>query len=89
MIPGASTPTHTAALLVSESAPHANLRHPPTGSPMRSMSQEEQVWVEQTAKGFDALVFWTIGRYGAQPLLLPRRLWVQPRKQRTPQQRSA
>jgi hypothetical protein len=56
---------------------------------MRAMSQEEQSWVEQAARGFDALVFWTVGKYGAQPLLLPRRLWAQPRKTRAPQQRSA
>jgi hypothetical protein len=56
---------------------------------VRTMSQEEQAWVEQTARGFDALVFWTVGRYGAQPLLLPRRLWAPRRKVRSSQQRSA
>lgn len=56
---------------------------------MRAMSQEEQAWVEQTARGFDALVFWTVGRYGAQPLLMPRRLWAPRRKKSAPQQRSA
>lgn len=56
---------------------------------MRTMSQEEQAWVERTARTCDALVFWTVGRYGAQPLLLPRRLWVRAPKPRTPQQRSA
>ncbi len=56
---------------------------------MRAMSQEEQAWVEQAAKGFDAVIFWTVGRYGAQPLLLPRRLWAAPRKSRPSQQRSA
>ena len=53
------------------------------------MSQGEQAWVEQTARSADALVFWTVGRYGAQPLLLPRRLWAPKRKVRTSQQRSA
>lgn len=53
------------------------------------MSPDEQAWVEQTARGFDAVVFWTVGRYGAQPLLLPRRLWAPRRKVRTSQQRSA
>ena len=24
------------------------------------MSQDEQAWVEQTARGFDAVVFWTV-----------------------------
>ncbi len=56
---------------------------------MRMMSQEEQAWVEQTAKRFDAVMFWTVGRYGAQPLLLPRRLWAPRRKPRASQQRSA
>jgi hypothetical protein len=57
---------------------------------MRTMSQEEQAWIEGAARGFDALVFWTVGRYGAQPLLLPRRLWA-PRRRRTrpDQQRTA
>ncbi len=70
-------------------ASHPRSRHRPRWTAMRAMSQEEQAWVEQAAKGFDAVVFWTVGRYGAQPLLLPRRLWAPRRRKSAPQQRSA
>ncbi|MBX3031772.1 MAG: hypothetical protein KF809_16610 [Chloroflexi bacterium] len=56
---------------------------------MRSINDEEQAWIEEVARTFDALVFWTIGRYGAQPLLLPRRTWTRKRRVRVSQQRSA
>ena len=38
---------------------------------MRAMNEEEQAWVEDVARRFDSVVFWTVGRYGAQPLLCP------------------
>lgn len=56
---------------------------------MRAMNEEEQTWVEDVARRFDALVFWTAGRYGAQPLLLPRRLWVRRQRVRVSHQRTA
>jgi hypothetical protein len=56
---------------------------------MRSMNEEEQTWVEDVARRFDAVVFWTAGRYGAQPLLLPRRLWVRRPRVRVSQHRQA
>ena len=43
---------------------------------MRAMNEEEQTWVEDVARRASTRSFWTAGRYGAQPLLLPRRLWV-------------
>jgi hypothetical protein len=56
---------------------------------MRAMSDEEQTWVEEVARRFNAVVFWTAGRYGAQPLLLPRRLWVRKHRVRVSQHRPA
>jgi hypothetical protein len=56
---------------------------------MRAMNEEEQAWVEDVARRFDSVVFWTVGRYGAQPLLLPRRLWVRKQRVRVSQHRPA
>lgn len=56
---------------------------------MRALSEEEQAWVGDVARRLDAVVFWTTGRYGAQPLLLPRRLWVRKHRVRVAQHRTA
>ncbi len=56
---------------------------------MRAMNEEEQAWVEDVARRFDAVIVWTVGRYGAQPLLLPRRLWVRRHRVRVSQHRPA
>lgn len=39
------------------------------------MSDEEIAWVVDTARWLDCLVFVIVGRYGSQPVLLPRSLY--------------
>lgn len=56
---------------------------------LRAMNDEEQTWVEDVARRFDAVVFWSVGRFGAQPLLLPRRLWVRRHRVRVSHHRPA
>ena len=41
-----------------------------------TVTREQTAWIAQVAQAFDAVVFWTVGRYGSQPLLLPRHLWT-------------
>lgn len=39
------------------------------------MTEDEIRWVAEAAIAWNALVFILTGRYGAQPVLLPRRLY--------------
>lgn len=42
------------------------------------MTEDQIRWVAEAAVAYNALVFVLVGRYGSQPVLLPRFLYARP-----------